>query len=284
MCTTPRCAVPHRPTLPIALALALALVMALAPAPIAAQHDHSDGHDDHDQVHSHDGLHFTHPMFTESVSPDAKVRLDYGRLNGPGAENEAELEGEWAFASWFSIEAGIHYHLDDGSPGTSHVLFKLANPSLHDAGVHLGYGLEVVVPTAAHEEHDHAVSTAPDPESSWHVTPFADIGWTNGTLELVGWTLLDVPTDEAVRETAGTVLRFNTSALYHLGARVDGLLEAFGRTALSGTAPEPGAIDIAPGLRVRPLDAPLVLGAGVAVPVTGREYDTRLLVSAFWHF
>ena len=278
MCTTPSAAIPCCLTTPFAVVVATAL----AAAPIAAQHGHTG--DGQDPNHSHDGLHFTHPMFTESVSPDTKIRLDYGRSNGPEPENEAELEGEWALAPWFSVEAGVHYHLDDGALGTTHVLFKLANPSLHDAGVHLGYGLEVTAPTGVHEEHDHAVSAAPDPESSWHVTPFADIGWTDGALELVGWTLLDVPADPEVREHTGTVLRFRTSALYHLGDRVDGLIEAFGSTALSGTAPEPGAVDLAPGLRFRPLDGPLVLGVAMAVPVTGREYDTRVLVSGFWHF
>ncbi len=277
---TPRRIVPYQP--PICLAAALALT-ALLPAALAAQehdHDQEEGHADH----GHAGLHFTHPLFTESVSPDTKLRLDYGRLESDPAENEAELEGELAFAPWFSVEAGVHYHLDDGEPGDTHVLFKLASPAFADAGVHLGGGLEVGIPTGPGHEHAVPQPGVEEPGESWEVAPFVNAGWTDGAWEVVGWSVVAVPTDDAVREHAGTGLRVNTSALYHAGARVDLLLEAFGVTPLSGEEAEPSAASIAPGLRLRPVDGPLVVGAGLAFPVAGEEDHTRLLVSLFYHF
>lgn len=280
-----------RPPVPDGLVAGLVLTLAVGAPDLAVAQGH-DG-EDHDPgsgqhaTHNHDGLHFTHPLFTESVSPDTKLRLDYGWRAGHETESEMEAEGELAFTPSFSIEAGVHYHVDDGALGDTHVIFKLASAALADAGVHLGYGLEIGLPTGT--GHEHAVPEGTDPtgeehEESYELTPFVNAGWTDGSLELVAWTLVEVPTDRHVRETAGTGLHFNGSALYHAAARVDAVLEAFGSTALSGSASEPTVVSLAPGLRVRPVAGPLVIAAGVAVPVTDAEYDSRVLLSVFWHF
>jgi hypothetical protein len=259
-------------------ALVLTLVALLPAALTGQQHEHDEGeeHGDHD----HAGLHFTHPLFTESVSPDTKLRFDYGRAGGDPAENETEVEGEIAFSPAFSIEAGIHYHLDEGEVGDTHVLFKLASPALAQSGVHLGGGLEVGIPTGP----GHAHEPGGEPEKTWEVAPFVNAGWTDGIWELVAWSVVGVPTNSDIRDAEGTALRLNASLLAHAGARVDALVEAFGTTALSGSESPAGTMSIAPGLRVRPFDSPLVVGAGVAWPVSGPEDHARLLVSAFWHF
>ncbi|MEP6906189.1 MAG: hypothetical protein ABI875_08885, partial [Gemmatimonadales bacterium] len=82
----------------------LALVSLLLASPAVAQdHDHGD-RDDHDGP-----LHFAHPIFTESPSPDTKLRLDYlFRQIVPGLqEHSMRLEGEYAFNPSVSIEANI---------------------------------------------------------------------------------------------------------------------------------------------------------------------------------
>lgn len=276
---TRRDAAPYRLIAPV---LTLTLV-ALIPAALTAQdHEHEEGEDHAD--HHHAGLHFQHPLFTESVSPDTKLRLDYGRLGSDPAENEMELEGELAFGPAFSIEAGVHYHLDEGEVGDTHVLFKLANAALAESGVHLGYGLELGIPTGPGHEHAVPEPGGTEPDKSWDVAPFVNAGWTDGTWELVAWSVLAVPTDRDVRDIAGTGLRLNGSALYHLAPTVEALLEAFGTAPLSGSDAAPSTASIAPGLRLHPVQGPLMAAAGIAFPVTGDENHVRLLVSAFYHF
>src|SRR2546423_13725458 len=62
---------------------------------------------EHDEDHDHDHLHFSHPLVTESPSPDTKLRLDYlgARTNDPIeiSENTFRLEGEYAFNHSISL-------------------------------------------------------------------------------------------------------------------------------------------------------------------------------------
>ncbi len=95
------------------------LAVALASAGALQTFAHED--------HAHpDGLHFSHPLITESPSPDTKIRLDYFFLNvdgevedeelgeegeGPSKfkESTVNLELEYAFTRNISIEADIPY-------------------------------------------------------------------------------------------------------------------------------------------------------------------------------
>ena len=60
-----------------------------------------------EEDHDHDHLHFSHPLVTESPSPDTKVRLDYigARTSDPTdvRENTFRLEGEYAFNQSVSL-------------------------------------------------------------------------------------------------------------------------------------------------------------------------------------
>lgn len=75
--------------LPRSTSTALVAAVLVVAAPLSAQQ-----HSDDEQAHEHEhGLHFAHPIFTESVSPDRKVRIDYGRTwEADARENEVELE------------------------------------------------------------------------------------------------------------------------------------------------------------------------------------------------
>ena len=82
----------------------LALMSLLLASPAMAQeHDHG-AHDDHDGP-----LHFAHPIFTESPSPDTKLRLDYliRQITADAQEHSMRVEAEYAFTPSFSIEANI---------------------------------------------------------------------------------------------------------------------------------------------------------------------------------
>lgn len=264
------------------------LICLTAAAPLSAQeHDH-DHERDHaaDAGHTHDGLHFTHPLFAESVSPDTKLRLDYSFLDLDADDaHEAEMEAEYAVARHFSIEAGVHFEPEAADLGDTHIIAKFANYALESVGVLLGYGLEFGLPTGTPHGHVEPGGHAHDQEI-YHLSPFLNAGWMTGPLELVGWSVFEIPMNQDHQESVGSSLRYNASALYHLNDRLQATLEAFGRRGLSGPDANRFVLDLAPGLRVQPLaGSPLVLAAGAGFPLTDeREHDAHVLVSAFWHF
>lgn len=269
-------------------ASALFLVLTIAfTGTLRAQEPEEHEHDEAEHGH---GAHFTHPLFAESISPDTKARFDYGRQTlDSSSANEMEMEGEFAFTEFFSIEAGVHYDVDESALGETHVIFKFANLALESSGVSLGYGLEVGLPTGAGHGDVHVDDGADGEhadEDIYEFAPFLNAGWMSGAWELIGWTLFEIPTNQGEQEEVGTALRFNGSLLFHAASRLDVLLETLGHTRLSGPDTEATVMSLAPGIRVRPSSTnPLVIGAGLAIPVTSDEdYDSHLLISAFWHF
>ncbi len=63
--------------------------------------------------HEEQGLHFSHPLISESPSPDTKVRFDYIYENTAGEEkgkqNSLRFEGEYAFSRSLSAEIDVPY-------------------------------------------------------------------------------------------------------------------------------------------------------------------------------
>ena len=116
--------------------------------------------------HSHEtqGLHFSHPLISESPSPDTKIRLDYSFLDVDGEVEDEELgeegegpqkfkestiniELEYAFTRNISIEADIPYTFLNVSGGSNENHFnnievglKLASFILEEYGILLGGG------------------------------------------------------------------------------------------------------------------------------------------------
>lgn len=238
--------------------------------------------------HSHEGLHFAHPLIAESVSPDTKVRLDY-RFRDPdeGDENSVALEAEYAFHRTFSIELGAPYTFlsRDGGADASHlgnteVAFKFANFAFEQHGVLLGYGLELGLPTGSDEEgigSDHIVE----------FEPFLNAGYATGDLEAVGFAKFGIPTNQRDEEEVETELGYNLAILYHLGHRLQALLELDGETILSQEQnEEETVVNLTPGIKFRPIaERELLIGLGAGLPLTSRqEFDTRVVVSLFYHF
>ncbi len=240
---------------------------------------------------AHDELHFSHPLIAESPSPDTKVRLNYLFLDvdeGGEKSNEHEIsfEGEYAFSPSFSIEVGVPYAIVDPNDAASmdhlgniDVGFKFANFAFSDHGVLLGYGIEFILPTGNEESgigNDHLVE----------IEPFFNIGYKRDALEVVAFTSFGVPINQDQGEEVETEMGYNLSFLYHVSARVSGLLEFDGGTVLSGEEDGHTVINITPGVKVKPTDNDnFELGAGVSFPLTAnREFDVRAIFSAFYHF
>ena len=277
-------------------------------APDANAQDHeADGH-------AHEGLHFTHPLIAESVTPDTKLRLDHQFLDLPDGDklHVGNLEAEYAFFRSFSIEAGLPYSYTDGVAGNLEVALKFGNFALEDSGILLGYGIEFGFPTAGEVHHEEEPAAAVRPaiidgspmalfqaassssgggsigESEWEVAPFLNIGIRTGSLELVAWTIFGIPfgQDEEDHEELATEIEYNLAALYHFSPRFEGVLELDGSGGISGHAVGEDVLNLSPGFRFRPVaSSPLVIGSSIGFPLTNEEaFSTRWTTSLFWHF
>ncbi|MBI4409823.1 MAG: hypothetical protein HY561_08960 [Gemmatimonadetes bacterium] len=257
--------------------LAPALALLLATAPVAAQ-EHEHAHEDRPASHS-SHLHFSHPLIAESVSPDTKVRLSY-ELRELGAvehgrEHVVAWEGEYAFHPSFSIEAHLPYVAADGETGLEeiHLALKFANFAFAERGWLLGYGTEFGLPA--------------DGEHGGEVEPFLNVGFKRGGIELVAFSRFGIPTGSAGDEHAAeSLLRYNVAALVHARPWIQALLEADGSAPLAGDDRGDVGLNLSPGVKLRPLvSSDLVLGVAWSFPVSDRrDFDGRLLTSAFYHF
>lgn len=88
----------------LVFATALAVVLLFIPGPATGDEVHSHGV----APAHHPGLHFSHPLISESPSPDTKVRLDYFFQHVDSNDEKADqstlrLEAEYAFHRTFSV-------------------------------------------------------------------------------------------------------------------------------------------------------------------------------------
>lgn len=247
---------------------------------------------DHDQQeHDHGGLHFSHPIVSESPSPDTKVRVDYGFRDldlgdGTFSQNGTRLEAEYAFHPSFSIELDVPYWWQSTTSTATESSFdnlsiglKLANFAFAESGLLLGYGVEVGLPTGDSEKgigSDHIVE----------LVPFLDIGYKRSRLELVSFAEFAIPTNQSEDEQVETELEYSFSSLYHFGDRLQGLVEFDGVTGLSGEEAGTTVFNVSPGVKYLFLrNRMLAFGVSAGLPLTDhREFDVRVLASVFYHF
>ena len=264
--------------------LILTAAFLIIPLTAMSAQEHDEDHD-----HDHDHLHFSHPLVTESPSPDTKIRLDYlgARTSGPAGihENTYRLEVEYAFTHSVSLAMVTPYvsrtaPASERASGLGNVELSLKGASLAfgEKGVLLGGGLSAALPTGSDAKgigSGHIIE----------LEPFVDAGYKRNALELVGFAILSTtfrrqPGDEAERS-----LTVNFSTLYRIQSRLEGMIEVSTARALVG--PESGSQQtfIAPGLKVYPFtNRSLMFGASVELG-TGIVHDTHiLLLSAFYHF
>ena len=235
--------------------------------------------------HEHD-LHFTHPIFTESVSPDRKVRLDFGReWEDEGTGSELEVEVEYPFHRSFSVEVGVPYGFsspDEGSSesnlGSAEVALKFANFAFENSGVLLGYGLEVGIPTG---DSSKGIGDG----HIWELEPFLNIGVKTGNVELVAWSRFGIPTNQRDDEEIETEIAYDFSMLYHFSPRVQGLVELNGHGGLSGEEVGEGIISLSPGIKLAPFaERSLFVGVGGSFPLGEQELKAQVKLALFYHF
>jgi hypothetical protein len=244
---------------------------------------------EHEEDHDHDHLHFSHPMVTESPSPDTKVRLDFLAVRTSGSvglhENTVRLEGEYAFNHSVSL-AIVAPFVFITAPATERasglgnieLSLKAASLAFGERGLLFGGGLSAALPTGSDAKgigSGHVVE----------LEPFLDAGYKRDEFELVGFALLSSTVHRRPGEEAERNLTFDFSALYRLQSRLEGLLEITTARALVGVESGSQQTFIAPGLKIYPFtNRMFMFGASVELG-TGIVHDTRaVLLSGFYHF
>ena len=247
--------------------------MLLAPRAAMAQHD-----DDHD--HNDGPLHFSHPLFTESPSPDTKLRFDYLRASiAPKlTQNTFRVEGEYAFTHNVSLEANLPFTSEssDGvrtnAVGSGEIALKLASFAQAEHGILLGGGLAFGIPTGS----DHVSEMA----------PYVDLGYMHESLEFVSFasynaTLHRTGTDEKERSVSVA-----GSLLYHVASHLESLVEIEARRSVAGAESGTQIVNGGVGIKLHiPQNHALVVGAGARVPLTNnKEFRSGIILSALYHF
>lgn len=262
--------------------VSLLLIVPLCIAPLTEM-EAQEHHDDHDQ------LHFSHPLVTESPSPDTKLRLDYIGFQAGGSEPMREstvrLEGEYAFNSTVSL-AVVTPFISRTAPtlarasglGNIELSLKAATMAFGEHGLLLGTGLSAALPTGSDAK---AIGSSHLIE----LEPFLDAGYKRDALELVGLTTLSSTFHRRTGEEAERNLTFDLSALYRLRSRLEALIEMTTERALVGSGSRPQKTFVAPGFKVYPFTRrEFMFGASLELG-TGTVRDTHaLLLSAFYHF
>lgn len=213
--------------------------------------DGEGGAQEHDDDHDHDHLHFSHPLVTESPTPDTKIRFDYLAVRTTGATDEREtdlrLEGEYAFTDAVSLAVVAPYvfrTLPGGTKlnalGSLELSLKAASLRFAEQGILIGGGLSAALPTGSDTKgigSGHMIELA----------PFADIGYKRDALELVGLATYSTTVRRRPGDEAERTLSFDASALYHIRPRLEGLFEISTSRALVGAESGIQETFIAPG-------------------------------------
>jgi hypothetical protein len=257
--------------------LSVLFITAILATTIQAQHHHDEE------------LHFSHPLITESPSPDTKVRFDYfyRRFRADRtSEHSPRLEFEYAFRPTFSVEVNVPYTFRNvaGAPASSHtesmdVALKFANPVLKEHHVLLVYGVEFGLPTGSDNK---GIGSS----HIFEVAPFFGAGLKREKVEVVALSSVRVPTHKRAGDEDATTLGYQLSFLFKPTPSIEPLIELDGETGLGSLVRGNTVVNISPGIKFRPPHSEhWQVGAGIGFPITNRkDFDTRVVVSAFYHF
>lgn len=277
--------------LTIRASLVLSLALAAAAAPARAQADSTRSPDEHHGHHEHDehgALHFSHPLQTESPSPDTKLRLDYAASwAGHGAsaltEHAVRVEGEYAFSPALSLAVTVPYvalrgALHASGVGNTELSLKAASLRWGARGVLVGGGMELGLPTGS-----SAVTL--EEGSPLELSPFADVAWKRGGLEVVAFGYYGTTVNNPEGAEAERTLNLDGSVLYPVSHAIEALVEVGTVHHLAGDLTGSSSA-IAPGLKLYPFtNRSLMFGVSVPIGMSGEMRDVRgLMVSAFYHF
>jgi len=235
-------------------------------------------------------LHFSHPLITESPSPDSKVRFDYfyqsSRDGIQADEHTPRVELEYAFRSWISVETNVPYTFlrIEGQLQSSHlnnveVALKVANLSLKEKHLLFVYGLSVELPSGSDSKEigtDHI----------FEIEPYFGLGLQRDKVEVAAFASVAAPVNRTANDEDVTHLGYEISVLFKPTDSLQPVIELDGETLLAGAQSGQTSINLSPGIKFRSFHSEhWQIGPGIGVPLTDeREFHRRVVVSAFYHF
>jgi hypothetical protein len=252
---------------------------------IIAQDNNSIGRKDSSRQEQ---MEFSHPLITESISPDTKIRLTF--LNTKGTDNKIaqtyDLELEYSPVPVFSIHLDVPYEVIHPSENLLisnfneiEVDLKFANFAFASHNVLMGYGISFGLPTGNQAKgigNNHV----------WDINPFFNGGikWKNW--EWTAFFILGIPFNKSSTDNKQTALECRLTALYHFNNQWEGLIEAGNATQLSRFYKGDNSYDLTEGIKFKPkADKPWILGLGIRHPVfKNDEIKLQGIITVFYHF
>lgn len=256
------------------------IALLISPSLLAAQqHEHDDDHH----------LHFSHPLVTESPTPDTKIRLDYVLLWSNDLpefrDRLVRVEGEYAFSDAVSLALVAPYEFRKESGGARvkglgdiELSLKFASLRYGEHGLLLGGGLSAGIPTGNDQKQigsSHIVE----------LEPFVNAGYKRDRLELVGFARLSSTFNRRTGDEPERDLAFDFSTLYHLHPRLEALMELTTSRALVGSEAGVPQTFLAPGVKIYPFTNPRIMSGASLLLGTGAASNVRAVsLSGFYHF
>ena len=263
-----------------------------APSEQAHGHNH-EGHKHDDHQHHADGhgkghLHFDHPLLIEVPTPHNVIsfRYQHDRAFEEKAHSDSfEVGFEYAPVRWFSFEFAVPYTLLDQDEGsaeqgldTAEFAFKFASFQFEQRGIVLASGIEFALPTGDDEKGIGS-------NNELEIEPFVTMGFKRDKLELIALLKAGLPVKRDEAAGFDPEFGYQLSLLYHFHSRVAAIVEVVGVTSASGDERGRTVIEVSPGIKFKPFDAPVEFGVNGTLPVTSdREKSWSVGFGMFFHF
>ena len=233
-------------------------------------------------------LEFSHPLITESISPDTKIRLTFldTKSNDNILSQTYDLELEYAPVPSFSIHLDVPYVVlhPSGNNIISNLdeielALKFANFAFASHNVLLGYGIIFGLPTGDQAKgigNNHILD----------INPFFNGGIKWERWEWTAFFIFGIPSNQRTNENIQTGLESRLTALYNINTRWGALLEAGNATQISRFYKGDNSYDLTEGIIFRPdPDKPWIIGIGARNPIfKNDEIKLQGMVSVFYHF
>jgi len=233
-------------------------------------------------------IEFSHPLVTESISPDTKIRTTflYTKVNDNMSSQTYDLELEYAPVPSFSLHLDLPYTAvkSTGNHSLSNLdeielTLKFANFAFESHKVVLGYGISFGLPTGDQTKgigNDHI----------WDINPFFNYGIMWKRWEWTAYFIFNIPSNQNTNENIQTSLASRLTALYHINSRWEVLLEAGNASQIGHFIKDGNSYDLTEGIKFRPDPVkPWIIALGVRHPVIkNTEIKLQGIISIFYHF